>query len=128
VHALRNIHKALTRDALLIDTQPVSTHPRVAAAVALGTLDMRDWLDTIHAVDERLSETITAGRYELEHEQHFTVTDSFDDGRECLETVSRWRGTEVPASLASRLHETRATVTVEQDVRLRRLRRLTPTK
>jgi hypothetical protein len=77
---------------------------------------------------ERLSETITAGRYELEHEQHFTVTDSFDDGRECLETVSRWRGTEVPASLASRLHETRATVTVEQDVRLRLLRRLTPTK
>jgi hypothetical protein len=128
VHALRNIHKALARDGLLIDTQPVSTHPRVAAAVALGTLDMRDWLDTIHAVDERLSETITAGRYELEHEQHFTVTDSFDDGRECLETVSRWRGTEVPASLASRLHETRATVTVEQDVRLRLLRRLTPTK
>jgi hypothetical protein len=127
VHALRKIHTALARDGLLIDTQPVSTHPRVAAAVALGTLDMRDWLDTIHAVDERLSETITAGRYELEHEQHFTVTDSFDDGRECLETVSRWRGTEVPASLASRLHETRATVTVEQDVRLRLLRRLTPT-
>jgi hypothetical protein len=128
VHALRNIHKALARDGLLIDTQPVSTHPRVAAAVALGTLDMRDWLDTIHAVDERLSETITAGRYELEHAQHFTVTDSFDDGRECLETVGRWRGTEVPPSLASRLHETRATVTVEQDVRLRLLRRLTPTK
>jgi hypothetical protein len=128
VHALRNIHNALTRDALLIDTQPVSTHPRVAAAAVLGTLDMRDWLDTIHAVDERLSETITAGRYELEHEQHFTVTDSFDDGRECLETLSRWRGTEVPASLASRLHETRATATVEQDVRLRLLRRLTPTK
>jgi hypothetical protein len=128
VHALRKIHTALARDGLLIDTQPVSTHPRVAAAVALGTLDMRDWLDTIHAVDERLSETIAAGLYELEHEQHFTVTDSFDDGRECLETVSRWRGTEVPASLASRLHETRATVTVEQDVRLRLLRRLTPTK
>jgi hypothetical protein len=128
VHVLRNIHTALSRDGLLIDTQPVSTHPRVAAPVALGTLDMRDWLDTIHAVDERLSETITAGLYELEHEQHFTVTDSFDDGRECLETVSSWRGTEVPASLASRLRETRATVTVEQDIRLRLLRRLTPTK
>jgi hypothetical protein len=127
VHALRTIHKALSRDGLLVDTEPVSTHPRVAAAVALGTLDMRDWLDTIHAVDELLSETTTAGLYELEHEQHFTVTDSFDDGPECLETVSRWRGTEVPPSLACRLEATQATVTVEQDVRLRLLRRLTPT-
>jgi hypothetical protein len=88
---------------------------------------MRDWLDTIHAVDELLSETIAAGLYELKHEQRFTVTDSFDNGRECLETVSSWRGTEVPASLACRLEATQATVTVEQDVRLRLLRRLTPT-
>jgi hypothetical protein len=128
VHALRNIHAALAPDGLLVDTQPVSAHPRVAGdGLTFGALDMRDWLDTIHAVDELLSETTTAGLYELEHEQHFTVTDSFDDGRECLETVRGWRGTEVPASLASRLHETRATVTVEQDVRLRLLRRLTPT-
>jgi hypothetical protein len=128
VHALRNIHAALAPDGLLVDTQPVSAHPRVAGdGLTFGALDMRDWLDTIHAVDKLLGETIAAGLYELEHEQHFTVTDSFDNGRECLETVSSWRGTEVPPSLASRLHETRATVTVEQDVRLRLLRRLTPT-
>jgi hypothetical protein len=112
----------------LVDTQPVSAHPDVAAdGRTLGALDMRDWLDAIHAVDERLSETIAAGLYELKHEQHFTVIDSFDDGRECVETVSRWRGTEVPPSLASRLDETRATVTVEQDIRLRLVRRLKPT-
>jgi hypothetical protein len=128
VHALRNIHTALAPDGLLVDTQPVSAHPRVAGdGLTFGALDMRDWLDTIHAVEERLSETIAAGLYELEHEQHFTVTDSFDDGRECLETVSSWRGTEVPPSLASRLEATQARVTVEQDVRLRHLRRLTPT-
>jgi hypothetical protein len=128
VHALRNIHAALAPDGLLVDTQPVSAHPRVAAGgLALGTLDMRDWLDTIHAVDERFDETMAAGLYQLKHEQHFTVTDAFADGPECLETVKSWRGTRVPQSLASRLEATPVTVTVEQDVRLRLLRRLTPT-
>jgi hypothetical protein len=128
VHALRNIHKALAPDALVVDTQPVSAHPRVTAdGLTLGTLDMRDWLDTSHAVDKRLSETIVVGLYRLELEQHFKVADTFDGGRECLETVSRWRGTRVPPSLASRLEASQATVTVEQDVRLRLLRRLAPT-
>jgi hypothetical protein len=127
VHALRNIHTALAPDGILVDTQPVSAHPHVSAdGIALGALDMRDWLDTIHAVDERFGETIAAGLYELQHEQHFTVTDTFDGGRDCLETVSRWRDTRVPPPLASQLEATRATVTVEQDVRLRLLRRLTP--
>jgi len=128
VHALRNIHAALERDGLLVDTQPVSAHPRVAAdGRTVGALDMRDWRDTIDAVDERISKTIADGLYGSKHEQHFTVTDSFDDGRECLATVSRWRGTEVPPSLASRLEATHVTVTVEQGVRLRLLRRVTPT-
>jgi hypothetical protein len=123
VHALRNIHNALTRDGLLIDTQPVSTHPRVAAAVALGTLDMRDWLDTIHAVDERFAETIAAGLYELEHESWFVVTDTYDNGPECLDIVRGWRGTRVSPSVSQRLAATTSRVSVQQEVRLRLLRR-----
>src|SRR5262245_45503396 len=86
---------------------------------------MRDWVDAIRAVDERLTEAIAAGLYELQHEERFTVADSFDDGRECLETVSSWRDTRVPTSLVSRLEATQAAVTVEQEVRLRLLRRAT---
>ena len=128
MHALHKTHEVIATDGLLVDTQPVSARPRVAAdGRTLGALDMREWRDTIDAVDERITETIAAGLYELEHEQHFTVTDSFDDGRECLATVGNWRGAEVPPSLASRLEATQLTVTVEQDVRLRLLRRLTPT-
>jgi hypothetical protein len=128
VHALRNIHTALAPDGLLVDTQPISAHPRVAAEdVELGRLDMREWVGTILAVDERFAETIGAGFYELEHEDRLTVTDSFDDGRECLETVSSWRDTKVPTPLASRLETTHGTVTVEQEVRLRLLRCVTAT-
>lgn len=125
MHALHNIHGALAPGAILVDTQPVSALPPVAAGgVTLGALDMRDWLDTIHAVDELVSETIADGLYELQHESRFVVTDSFDRGPECLETVSGWQGTRVPASVSTGLAAATSHVTVQQEVRLRLLRRV----
>jgi hypothetical protein len=125
VHALHNIHAALAPDAILVDTQPVSARPAVAAnGVTLGTLDMREWLNTIHAVDELTAQTIGAGLYELQHEQHFLMTDTYDSGAECLETVSNWRGTRVPRALARQIARTSSHLTVQQEVRLRVLGRL----
>ena len=124
MHALRNIYAALDPDGILVDTQPVSASPPVAwNGGELGTLDMRDWLDTIHAVDERFAETIATGLYELEHESWFAVIDTYDNGPECLETVSGWRGTHVSSGVAQRLAATTSGVTVQQEVRLRLLRR-----
>ena len=124
MHALHNIHAALVPDAIVVDTQPVSARPPVAVdGVTLGTLDMGDWSDTIQAIDKLMAETIADGLYELEHESRFVVTDSFDSGLECLETVAGWRGTRVPADVAMGLAAATSQVTVEQQVRLRLLRR-----
>ena len=124
MYALRKIHAALVPDGLLVDTQPVSARPRVAAVDAdLGSLDLREWAATIRGVDERVAETFAARLYQLQHQERLIVTESFDDGRECLETASNWRGTRVPSSLVSRLEARQAPVTVEQEVRLRLLRR-----
>ena len=124
VHALHNIHATLAPDAILVDTQPVSARPRVASdVVTLGTLDMRAWLDTIQAVDELVAETIRIGLYELQHESRFVVTDTFDDGPECMEIVDSWRGTRVPDSVSTRLASTTSQLTVQQEIRLRLLRR-----
>ena len=102
MHALRNIHGALAADGILVDTQPVSASPPVALdGGELGSLDMHEWLDTIHAVDERFAETIAAGLYELEHESWFVVTDTYDNGPDCLGIVSGWRGTRLPFRTAS---------------------------
>jgi hypothetical protein len=126
VHALQNIHAALVPGAILVDTQPVSAHPAVTAdGTKLGTLDMREWFETIEAVDERLAETVAAGLYELQYEQRFTVVDTFDDVAECVETLSGWRGTRIPAALATRIRVARPPLTVAQEVRLRLLRRHT---
>ncbi|MDQ2942327.1 MAG: hypothetical protein M3R21_01500 [Candidatus Dormibacteraeota bacterium] len=126
MHVLHNIHAALTPDGILVDTQPVSARPPVASdGGKLGTLDMRDWLDTIHAVDELVGETIAGGLYELQHESRFVVTDTYDNGPECLEIVGDWRGTRVPPGVSERLAAATPPVTVEQEVRLRLLRRAT---
>jgi hypothetical protein len=129
VHALHNIHAALASDAVLVDTQPLSERPPVAAGGAeLGTLDMREWLETIRAVDALFAETVAAGLYELQHEERISVTDTFDSGPECLTAAEGWRGTQVPRLLASRLAATQLPVTVVQEVRVRLLRRATQTR
>jgi hypothetical protein len=125
VHALHKLHAALGPDAILVDTQPISARPPVAAdGATLGTLDMREWLETIQAVDALVAETLRAGLYELEHESRFVVTDTYDNGPECLEVVAGWRGTRLPRTLATRLPAAKPPVTVQQEVRLRLLRRL----
>jgi hypothetical protein len=124
VHALRNINAALAADGVLVDTQPVSASPTVGwDGGELGSLDMREWLDTIHAVDERADETIAAGLYELEHESWIVVTDTYDNGPECLEIVSGWRGTRVPLGVSQQIAAATSRVSVHQEIRLRLLRR-----
>jgi hypothetical protein len=120
---LHNIHAALVPDAVLVDTQPISPRPVVAAdGTRLGTLDLREWAKTIRAVDERMAETIGTGLYKVEHEERLIVSDTFESGSECLETAREWRGTRVPRALANQLAGA-GPVTVEQEVRLRLLRR-----
>jgi hypothetical protein len=87
------------------------------------SLDLREWLDTIRSVDELVAETIAAGLYDLQREQRFVVIDTFDNGLECLERISDWRGTRVPSGVSKRLNAATSRVTVQQEVRLRLLRR-----
>jgi hypothetical protein len=123
VNALRKIHAALVSDAVLVDTQPVSPRPAVVAdGTRLGTLDLREWVETIRAVDELTAGVIAPGLYEVGHEERFIVSDTFESGSECLETAREWRGTLVPRALANRLAAA-GPVAVEQEVRLRLLLR-----
>lgn len=125
MRALRNIHAALVPDGLLIDTQPVGSQPRVAAnGYELGTLDMDEWLETIRAVDERVAETVATDLYEQTNERMLVIRSTFDDGPDCLEVTGTWQGTRAPKPLADRLAATRDPVTVDQQVRLRVLRRV----
>jgi hypothetical protein len=123
VNALRRIHAALVTGGLLVDTQPVSPRPRVqAGGWRLGTLDMREWLKTIEAVDELVARTVADGLYAIEDEHRFSVTDTFESGRELVETVSGWQGTRISRAVSDRVVAAAPPVGVHQEVRLRLLR------
>jgi hypothetical protein len=123
VNALRTLHAALVPGGLIVDTQPVSTHPPVEAdSGVLGTLDMREWGRTIEDIDGRFDSTFRDGLFALQEERSFVVTDSFDDGEELLATVRAWRGTRIPPLLEERVARQQRPVHVHQDIRLRLLR------
>jgi hypothetical protein len=123
VDALRRIHAALVRNGLLVDTQPVSGRPPVwAGRRRLGTLDMREWLKTIEAVDELVACAVDDGLYVIEDEQRFLVTDTWESGPELVETVSGWQGTRISRALSERAVAARPPLCVHQEVRLRLLR------
>ena len=123
VHALHRIRAALEAGGVVIDTQPVSPDPPVAGAGRrLGRVDMHEWLRTIEAVDALLEEALDEGLYSIERQQYFIVTDSWDSGPECAETIAGWQGTRLPTPLAKRIIAASPPLTVDQEVRLRVLR------
>ena len=121
--ALRTVHAALAPGGLLVDTQPVSSHPPVEAeSRELGTLDMREWGHLIEAVDGRFQAAFREGLFAVDGERSLVVTDSFDDAAGMLTTVREWQGCRIPADLEQRIARARGAVHVHQDIRLRALR------
>jgi hypothetical protein len=82
---------------------------------------MREWAQTIRAVDEKVDRALRDGLFELEHERRVLVTDSVDDGAECLEEVGGWAGTRVSGALAARIRTADPPLTIVQEIRLRLL-------
>ena len=109
---------------MVVDTQPVSARPAVVGSRGrLGTLDMREWANTIAAVDARIVETIDRGLFSLAADEHVVVTDLYDDLAELVEETGQWAGTRVPRELAQRGDAGGGAVELHQDVRVRVLAR-----
>jgi hypothetical protein len=120
VDALRRLHEVLVSDGKVVDTQPLSPRPSVfASGERLGSLDMREWAQTIASVDAQIDRALTDGLFVVEAERRFVVTDSFDTGDEFVDEVREWAGTKVARRLAEGLRTTRSPITLEQEVRFR---------
>jgi hypothetical protein len=123
VDALTRIHAALKTNGLVIDTQPVSSAPPVrAAGERIGTLDLREWLEIVSAIDALVDLTVENGMFALEREESFLVTETWDNGAECVETVAGWQGINLSDEFAAQIRAAPPELTVEQEVRLRLLR------
>jgi hypothetical protein len=96
VNALTRIHAALVPGGLVIDTQPVSARPPIETESAqLGTLDMREWAQTIETIDREFAQAIGDRLFALAAERRFVVTDGYDDGEEFVAETREWRGTHI---------------------------------
>jgi hypothetical protein len=80
---------------------------------------MREWVRTIASVDAEIEHVLGDGRFVVEIEERFLVTDSFDSGSEFLEEAHEWAGTSVPSVLEAKIHGDSRPITLEQEVRLR---------
>ena len=125
MNALTRIHAALVSGGRLVDTQPVSAQPPIETeAGALGTLDMREWAQTIETIDRRVEQAIGHGLFAVDEECRFVVSDSYEDGAEFVAEVREWAGTRIEQPLAERLATELRPVRLHQEVRLRVLRAL----
>ena len=124
VDALTRIHAALVPGGVLVDTQPVG--PRLPVTLdgePIGELEDEEWLEIVAAVDAEIEQVLAAGVFELRHEERYSVVHEFGSGRECLDVVAGWAGTNVPEDVGALLEGGNARTTVEQDTRLRLLDR-----
>ncbi len=124
VDALTRIHAALVPGGVLVDTQPVG--PRLPVTLdgePIGELEDEEWLEIVAAVDAEIEKVLAAGVFELRHEERYSVVHEFGSGRECLDVVAGWAGTNVPEDVGALLEGGNARTTVEQDTRLRLLDR-----
>ena len=120
MNALLTIHRALVPGGLVNDTQPVSALPPVeVGGRELGRVDAREWARIIEAVDERLTETLADGLFELVEERLFVVTDTFASGAELVTEVREWAGTLIPPELAERINACAGPARLHADVRMR---------
>jgi hypothetical protein len=85
---------------------------------------MREWAQKIRAVDDHVARVMADGLFELEEERRFIVTDTFDNGPECVATVSDWGGTRLAPTLAAKIRTAVPPLMVDQEVRLRVLVRV----
>lgn len=125
VNALHRLHTALIPGGLLLDMQPVGPAPPVeSAGQPLGSLDMREWRGTIDHVAALVDETMAKGLFAELAERRYDILETFDDGKELVDTVREWTGTNISQTLAARVEQAMPPLTIQESVRLRALRAL----
>ena len=125
VNALHRIHSALVPGGLVLDMQPVGPAPPVESnGQPLGLLDMREWRVTIDHVAALVDETLAKGLFAEEAERRYEILETFDHGKEFVETVREWTGTSISQTLATRVERAMPPLTIQESVRLRALRAL----
>jgi hypothetical protein len=125
VHALRQIHKALAPEGVLLDMHPIP--PSTRAEVRGESLGEFDDAEFMRIVANAEAEIERSGLFERESEVEFDYLERYDDPKQLLEDIMEdWEGCSVPPDLEARILQADGPVDIWERVVLRRFRAKAP--
>jgi hypothetical protein len=121
VHALRQIHKALAPEGVLLDMHPIP--PSTRAEVRGESLGEFDDAEFMRIVANAEAEIERSGLFERESEVEFDYLERYDDPVQLLEDIKEdWEGCSVPPDLEARILQADGPVDIWERVVLRHFR------
>jgi hypothetical protein len=125
VHVLRQVHRALRPEGLLLDVHPLGLDFAVRAGRrGLGFVDTRKFAAVVEAMNDGVEQTVAEGLFEEVRTLRRHVAERFDDAAEALEEADGWEHLRLPAAVRRRLRQTDETpVEFIDTIRYRLLRK-----
>ena len=121
MNALRNIHRALVPEGILLDMHPIPPATRAeVSGKSLGDFDDAEFQELVRTAEARIRETRL---FEHDTELEFDWLERYDDPAQLLVDIKEdWDGCHVPADLEARIRAAEAPVDIWERVVLRRFR------
>jgi len=122
VYALRQIHRALVSEGVLLDMHPVPPSTRAEVrGVSLGEFDDSEFMAIVAAAE---AEIATSGLFTLESELEFDYLERYDDPAQLIDHVRNdWEECRIPSGLEARILDSDEPVDIWERVVLRRFSR-----
>ncbi len=122
--ALRNCHRMLAEDGILLDLHPIppSMHA-FAEGKDLGVVDEREFFRLVAATERELQKTVDDGLFALEAEVELGVIERFDTVKELFETVDEWGDIHFSKRIRGRIERSTPPIDLHERLVLRRYRR-----
>ena len=124
MNALRNCHRMLDQDGILLDLHPIppSMHA-FSHGRDLGVVDEREFFNVVRATEAELRRTVDEGLFALEAETELDVIERFETHEEFWETVDDWGDIHFSKRLRARIGRAAPPIDLHERLVLRRYRR-----
>jgi hypothetical protein len=106
VHVLRQVHRALTPEGLLLDIHPLGDDFAVLAGErGIGFVDTRKFRKILEAMNKSLERVVAEGLFEERRVLRRHVVERYDTAAEALEEAESWENLALPARVRRALQE-----------------------
>lgn len=122
--ALRNCHRMLVDEGVLLDLHPIppSMHA-FSGGRDLGVVDEREFFRAVRATERELQRTVDQGLFAPEAETELDVIERFDTAEELFDTAEEWEDIHFSKRLRARLRRAEPPIDLHERLVLRRYRR-----